>query len=182
MYGPKGIGALYVRRRDPRVRLQPLLDGGGQERGLRGGTLNVPGIVGLGAAAALAGAEMAGEAGRLSALRDRLEAAVVGGVAEARVNGGAADRLPHTTNITFPGVRANDLLAALRDLALSTGSACSSDSDRPSHVLTALGLSAADARSTVRIGIGRFTTNEEIDFAALRLVEAVASLQATPVG
>lgn len=177
VYGPKGVGALYVRRRGPRVRLLPLLDGGGQERGLRGGTLNVPGIVGMGAALELAQAEQHAEAARLAALRDRLEAALLSRLPEAQVNGQGAPRLPQTANITFKGLEAAKLLLALRHLAVSTGSACTSGSTRPSHVLTAMGLPPEDALAAIRFSLGRFTTAEEIDYAIEHIVEAVETLR-----
>lgn len=176
-YGPKGVGALYLGRRRPRVRLLPLVDGGGQENGLRGGTLNVPGIVGMGAAAALARDGLDVEADRLKALRDRFEADVQVVLPDVRANGKDASRLPQTSNLSFPDVRANNLVAALRDLALSTGSACSSGSGKPSHVLKAMGLSDAMAQSTLRFSLGRFTTDEEIAYATQHLIAAVRSLR-----
>ena len=175
IYGPKGIGALYVRRR-PRVRLAPLLSGGGQERGLRSGTLATPLIVGLGEAARLAQAEMASEAARLALLRDRflvrLEALVPGLV----VNGSRSARIPGNLNLTFPAATAADLMAAAQVLCVSTGSACSSAALEPSYVLRALGLSDAQAARSLRIGIGRFTSPADIDFAAAALAEAHAKL------
>lgn len=180
LYGPKGVGALYVRRRQPRVRLVPFMNGGGQERGLRGGTLNVPGIVGLGAAAALAQEALPREAERLRVLRDRLERGLLDAVPDAYINAHRTPRLPQTTSITFPGRRAADLMAAARDLALSTGSACASGSDRPSHVLQALGLPDDDARATLRLSLGRFTTDEEIDHAVARLAAAARVTQPQP--
>ena len=176
-YGPKGVGALYASRRRPRVRLLPLVDGGGQENGLRGGTLNVPGIAGMGAAAALAQDGLEAEALRLQALRDRLEAEVGDALPDVQVNGAGAPRLPQTSNLSFPDVRANNLIAALRGLALSTGSACSSGSGKPSHVLQAMGLSGAMAQSTLRFSLGRFTTDEEIDYAIEHVIAAVKSLR-----
>jgi cysteine desulfurase len=177
VYGPKGIGALYVRRRDPRVRLVPLLDGGGQERGRRGGTLNTPGIVGLGSAVALGTAEHEADAARLGALRDRLEAALLDALPGTFVNGAEAPRLPQTSSLTFPGVPAANLIAALRGLAVSTGSACTSGSGKPSHVLKAHGLSDADALSTLRFSLGRNTTPEEIDYTIAQVTEAVERLR-----
>lgn len=177
-YGPKGVGALYVRRRNPRVRLVPLLNGGGQERALRGGTLNVPGIVGMGAAAEVARAEQPAEAARLGILRDRLETRLTEAVPALRVNTGAAPRLPQTSSLTFPGLRAANLMAELRDLALSAGSACSSGSGRPSHVLKAMGLSDAEALATLRFSLGRFTTDEDVDAAVEQVV--TAALHAEP--
>jgi cysteine desulfurase len=172
MYGPKGAGALFVRRRNPRVRLLPLMDGGGQERGRRGGTLNTPGIVGLGAAAERANALMDGESERLRSLRDLLEQRILARCQGTLVNGDPENRLPQTTNLRFPGAQSAGLMTAMRDLAVSAGSACSSDSGKPSHVLKALGLSDAEAFSSIRFGLGRFTTPEEIDVAIDRVVKA----------
>jgi cysteine desulfurase len=175
MYGPKGIGALYVRRR--RARLTPQIDGGGHENGMRSGTLNVPGIVGFGEAAAIASREMPAEAARLSTLRERLLRALSGGV-ELSVNGTMDRRLPGNLSVTFPGVKADAILMNVPEVALSTGSACTSASVEPSHVLVAIGLSTEEALSTVRFGLGRFTTEEDIDYAASRVVEAVKRLRA----
>jgi len=177
IYGPKGVGALYLRRRNPRVRLVPLMDGGGQEHGLRGGTLNVPGIVGMGAALEVARAALPEEAGYLETLRNRFEAALSDRLPDVQVNGQAAPRLPQTANITFHGVEAARLVLALRDLAVSTGSACSSGNNRPSHVLKAMGLSDAEAVATIRFSLGRFTTPEEIDYASDHVVAAVEHLR-----
>ena len=171
VYGPKGVGALYVRRR-PRVRLAPLFSGGGQERGLRAGTLPVPLIVGLGEAARLAQGEMAAEAVRLAGLRDRLLARLTAALPGIVVNGSLESRIPGNLNITFPAAGAAALMAAVPELCLSTGSACSSAELEPSYVLRALGLSDAAASRTLRIGIGRFTSPAEIDFAAAALVRA----------
>ncbi len=182
MNGPKGVGALFVRRRDPRVRLAPLLDGGGHEEGLRSGTLNVPGIVGLGKAAAIAKDEMTEEAKRLSALRDRLLSCVQRDLDGVLVNGALERRLPGNLNLTLDGVKADALLTDLRGIALSTGSACTSAKPEASHVLLALGRSEKEARGSVRIGIGRFNTVEEIDQTAERLVAAVQRLRAMAPG
>ena len=179
LYGPKGVGALFVSRRERRLRIAPQIEGGGQENGLRGGTLNVPGIVGLGAAAAIARDDMASDRARLEPLRDRIEAEVARGFSDLRVNGSAASRLPNTSSMTFPGLSAADLIAGTRDLALSTGSACSSGTGKPSHVLQALGLSDADGAATVRLSIGRFTTDDEAALAALRLTQTASSLATT---
>jgi cysteine desulfurase len=179
MYGPKGVGGLFVRRRGPRVRLRPILDGGGQERGRRGGTLNTPGIVGLGAAAELAQKEMSHEATRLGKLRDLLEKQITSRCAGTFVNGSSVHRLPHTSNITFPGHRSASLMSEMRDLAVSAGSACSSDSGESSHVLRAHGLTDEDAFSTIRFGLGRFTTREEIDIASHSVVKAFQELSST---
>jgi len=180
MYGPKGVGALYVRRR--RVRLAAQMDGGGHEFGMRSGTLNVPGIVGFGEAAAIAAREMDEEAARIGALRDRLLARLTAEL-DLAVNGSLERRLAGNLNVSFRGVDADALLMAIPDVALSTGSACSSAEVAPSHVLRALGASAEMARSAVRFGLGRFNTEEEIDYAAGRVVETVQRLRAlTPSG
>jgi cysteine desulfurase len=175
LYGPKGIGALYVRRR-PRVRLQPLIDGGGQERGLRSGTLPTPLCVGFGAACALAAAEMGDEAARLARLRDRLRANLARRVPGMLVNGAEDHRLPGNLNVSFPGVTAAELIEACPSLAISTGSACTSAVVEPSYVLRALGLSEARANASIRVGVGRFTTAAEVDFAADAIVAAFARL------
>ncbi|MEJ0015670.1 MAG: aminotransferase class V-fold PLP-dependent enzyme [Acetobacteraceae bacterium] len=180
IYGPKGIGALYVRRR-PRVRLVPLFSGGGQERGLRSGTLAAPLIVGLGEACRLAQAEMAQEATRLAGLRDgllrRLQAVIPG----LRVNGSRTARIAGNLNLTFPAVTAADLMARIPDLCVSTGSACSSAAIEPSYVLRALGLDDGAAGRTLRIGIGRFTSPADIDYAAAALEAAHAGAPAPSI-
>jgi cysteine desulfurase len=176
MYGPKGVGALYVRRR-PKVRLVPLLDGGGHERGMRPGTLNVPGIVGMGCAATLAREEGPAETARIRALRDRLHARIEAGLDGVHVNGGMEHRVAGNLNLSFDGVDGEALLLALKDVAVSSGSACSSASIEPSHVLRALGLSPERAHASVRFGLGRPTTEEEVDFAADRVVATVKSLR-----
>jgi len=177
IYGPKGIGAIYVRRRDPRVRLTAQMDGGGHERGMRSGTLNVPAIVGLGKACELCGQDMIMEAARVAKLRNRLEKGLLT-IDGARVNGSREFRLPHTTNISFPGVDGEALLAGLgKDVALSSGSACTSASMEPSYVLKALGVEDQLAHSSLRLGLGRFTTEEEVDYAIGRIGETVASLR-----
>ena len=179
VYGPKGVGALYRSRRRPRVRLDAEITGGSQEDGLRSGTLNVPGIVGLGKAADVAGEQIESEADRLGALRDRLEAALLDAVPDAFVNGSTAHRLPNTTNLTFPGTHGK-LVATLRGVAASVGSACRAKSDTPSHVLTALGLNEDDAFDALRLSLGRFTTAEDIDRAVTLIPTAVAQLRAEP--
>ena len=179
IYGPKGVGALYVRRR-PRVRLRPLFSGGGQERGLRSGTLPAPLIVGLGEAARLAQAELADEATRIAALRERLLERLAAKLPGLVVNGSRSARIPGNLNITFPAASAADLMAAVPELCVSTGSACSSAEVEPSYVLRALGLSDAAAARTLRIGIGRFTSAADIDFAAAALAEAHAKLANVP--
>jgi cysteine desulfurase len=175
IYGPKGIGALYVRRR-PRVRLLPLIDGGGQERGLRSGTLPTPLCVGIGRAAAIAAAEMDDEAARLRRLRDRLWTDLARRVPGLRLNGDAEHRLPGSLNFGFPGIAALKLIEACPGVAISTGSACTSASVEPSYVLRALGQSDAEADSGVRIGLGRFTTAVEVDFAIDALSAAACRL------
>lgn len=179
IYGPMGIGALYVRRR-PRVRLTPLFHGGGQERGLRSGTLPVASCVGFGAACAIAREELGSEAKRIGALRDRLESKLKAAVRGARVNGAGAARLPGNLNIALPGIDALDLIAAVPDIALSTGSACTSAEVEPSYVLKAIGLDDALARAALRFGIGRFNTEPDIDRAATLIATAAARLRDKP--
>lgn len=164
MYGPKGVGALYVRRKNPRVKVTAQMDGGGHERGMRSGTLNVPGIVGFGKAAELARVEMIDEAIRLAALRDRLETSLLE-IEETYVNGSRERRLPHVSNISFKHVEGEGLMMSIKDLAVSSGSACTSASLEPSYVLKALGLDDELAHSSIRFGLGRFTTPEEVDYA-----------------
>ncbi len=177
LYGPKGIGALYARRRDPRARLTAQMDGGGHERGMRSGTLNVPAIVGLGKACELCGTEMYQESRRLAAFRDKLEAGLLG-IEGSVVNGSRTFRLPQTTNISFRDTDGQALLAGLgKDIALSSGSACTSASMEPSYVLKALGLDDNLAHSSLRLGLGRWTTEEEIDYAINRIGETVAKLR-----
>ncbi|HZH45341.1 MAG TPA: aminotransferase class V-fold PLP-dependent enzyme [Roseococcus sp.] len=178
MYGPKGIGALYVRRK-PRVRLQPLFSGGGQERGLRSGTLPAPLVVGFGEAARLAAGEGLLDAGRLRGHRDRLLGLLEARIPGLRVNGSRDRRVAGNLNLTFPGVAAPALLAALPGLCLSTGSACSSAEVTPSYVLAAMGLPEAEARATLRIGLGRFTSPAEVEQAAGQIADAWASLANT---
>jgi cysteine desulfurase len=176
VYGPKGIGALYIRRR-PRVRLMPLIDGGGQERGLRSGTLPTPLCVGFGRAAALAGAEMAEEAQRLRQLRDRLYANLSRRVPDMLLNGDLDHRLPGSINMSFPGVTAPALIEACPSVAMSTGSACTSASVEPSYVLRALGMSDDRANASIRLGLGRFTTAAEVDFAVDAIAAAVSRVR-----
>lgn len=177
MYGPKGVGALYVRRRDPRVRLAALIDGGGHENGMRSGTLNVAGIVGLGAACEIAAAEMDNDARRLAGLRDRLRAQVLAGIVGAEENGDTHRRLPHSLNVTIPFVESNTLLQEMTTVAASAGSACSSAQPHPSHVLMAMFGDEDRARSSVRFGLTRLTTGEEIDQAAHDMVGMVRALR-----
>jgi cysteine desulfurase len=181
LYGPKGVGALYVRRR-PRVRLLPLIDGGGQERGMRSGTLPTPLCIGLGRACALAAAEMEAEAARLRVLRDRLLAGLSRKVPDLRVNGSMAQRLAGNLNLGFPGLDAVELLAACEGVALSTGSACSSAEVEPSYVLRALGVDEATAKGAVRLALGRFTTQADIDYAVDALAAAVQGLKSELAG
>jgi cysteine desulfurase len=176
MYGPKGVGALYVRRKNPRVKVTSQMDGGGHERGMRSGTLNVPGIVGLGKACEICRLEMDEEAKRLSALRDKLEAALTT-MEESYVNGNVQHRLPHVANISFKYVEGEGLMMAMKDLAVSSGSACTSASLEPSYVLKSLGLSDDLAHSSIRFGLGRFTTEEEVDYAIENTKKAVNHLR-----
>ncbi len=178
LYGPKGVGALYVRRR-PKVRLTPLFDGGGHEKGMRSGTLDVPGIVGLGAACALALETMPAEAPRVAALRDRLLERIVARLDGVHVNGtmSVGARLAGNLNLSFDGVEGEALLLALRDVAVSSGSACSSASVEPSHVIRALGVGADRAHASIRFGLGRFNTGEEVDFVADQVVATVTRLR-----
>jgi cysteine desulfurase len=177
IYGPKGVGALYVRRRKPRVRLQALIDGGGQERGFRSGTLNVTGIVGLGKAAQIARAEMDTDAQRLLDLRRRLEQSIVSRLDNTQINGHAEKRLPHITNISFGFVEGESLMMAVKEIACSSGSACTSASLEPSYVLKTLGVGDELAHSSLRLSLGRWTTREEVDYAAERIVESVRKLR-----
>ncbi len=179
IHGPQGVGALYVRTRQPTVRLSPLFDGGGHERGLRPGTLNAPGIVGLGAAAAIAAADMAAESIRLAALRDRLLAGLRAGIDGVRVNGSLEHRLPHNLNVSIDGTD-ETLASRLDGLAVSAGSACASGSIEPSYVLRALGVPAASAHGTLRFGVSRFTTEAEIDQAVAIVRAGVERLRTAP--
>ncbi|HEY2015619.1 MAG TPA: IscS subfamily cysteine desulfurase [Bryobacteraceae bacterium] len=182
MYGPKGVGALYVRKRNPRVRVAIQMHGGGHESGMRSGTLNVPGIVGFGEACAIAGQEMAEEAARLGQLRDSLKTQLEGALEGVYVNGSLEHRLPGNLNLSFAHVDGESLLMSLPDVALSTGSACSSATVEPSHVLRALGIGEELAHSSLRFGLGRFNTQEEVDYVAGRVAESVRRLRAlTPV-
>jgi cysteine desulfurase len=173
MYGPKGVGALYVRTSRPVIRLVAQIDGGGHERGIRSGTLNVPAIVGFGSAADIARQELGRDAEHTSRLRDELVHALVEGLEDVKVNGHPTERLPNNANLTFEGADADRLMMDMKDLAVSTGSACSPASPAPSHVLQAIGLSPEGVRGTIRIGLGRFTTKEEISYATARIVETV---------
>jgi cysteine desulfurase len=177
LYGPKGIGALYVRRRRPRVRLVALQEGGGQERGYRSGTLNVPGIVGLGAACEIAGAEIESEGRRLRDLRDALETRIVSRLDTVQVNGHKDRRLPGITNISFGFVEGESLMMACKELAMSSGSACTSASLEPSYVLKGIGIGDDLAHSSLRLSLGRFSTRAEVDYAADAIVNAVNRLR-----
>lgn len=176
MYGPKGVGALYVRRR-PRARLEPQMHGGGHERGYRSGTLDVPGIVGFGRAAALAREEMPAEAPRILALRERLRGALAAGLDRIRLNGSLERRLPGNLNVSFEGVEGEALMLAVRDVAVSSGSACTSASLEPSYVLRAMGVSDALAHASLRFGIGRSNTEAEVDHVARRVVQEARRLR-----
>jgi cysteine desulfurase len=178
MYGPKGVGALYVRRKGPRVRLAPQMDGGGHERGMRSGTLPVPLIVGFGRAAEIARDEMAPEGERLAKLRDRLQDMILSSVDEAYLNGRADRRLPQNLNISFAYVEGESVLMGLnKETALSSGSACTSATLEPSYVIAALGASAELAHSSIRFSLHRFTTEEEVDWVGRRTVEVVKRLR-----
>ncbi|MCB0677260.1 MAG: aminotransferase class V-fold PLP-dependent enzyme, partial [Saprospiraceae bacterium] len=174
MYGPKGVGALFVNRKQPRVKVTAQMDGGGHERGMRSGTLNVPGIVGFGKAAEIAKKEMAQDAERLSKLRDRLEKALMEKLEEVYFNGHPVHRMPHVTNLSFKHVEGEGLMMTFnQNIAVSSGSACTSASLEPSYVLVALGLGDDLAHSSIRFSLGRFTTDEEIDLAIEALTKGV---------
>jgi cysteine desulfurase len=177
IYGPKGVGALYVRRKNPRVRCAPLLDGGGHERGMRSGTLNVPGIVGFGKAVSLAIEEMESEAKRLTALREKLKNIIMSRLDEVYLNGHAEKRIPGNLNISFAYVEGESLLMEMNDVALSSGSACTSSTLDASHVLNALGVDDELAHSSIRFGLGRYTTEEEIEYVGDKIVNAVKRLR-----
>ncbi|MFB3072664.1 MAG: IscS subfamily cysteine desulfurase [bacterium] len=177
MYGPKGVGALYVRGRDPRVRLSPMMDGGGHERGMRSGTLDVPGIVGFGAACELAFQEMEAEAERIRALRDRLQSGILSHLEEVYLNGHPDRRLPGTCNLSFAYVEGESLVTGLNDIALSSGSACTSVGHESSHVLEALGLNTEMIDSSLRFCLGRFNTEEEVDYVIQKVREVVERLR-----
>ena len=177
IYGPKGVGALYVRRRNRPVRLAAQMHGGGHERGMRSGTLNVPGIVGMGAAADLAQREMSEEARRLRALRDRLHEGLTARLDKVRLNGHRTERLAQTVNLSFAYVEGEALMMKLKDLAVSSGSACTSATLEPSHVLRAMGVGDELSHTSIRFSLGRFTTAEEIEFAVDRIVVAVNQLR-----
>lgn len=181
MYGPKGVGVLYVRSAQPKINILSQIDGGGHERGLRSGTLNVPAIVGFGRASAIALEEMTDESRRISTLRDLLEEGLTSQLDDVSVNGNGAGRLSNNLNMTFRGVNADRLIMDMKDIAVSTGSACSSASPEPSHVLRAIGLSDEDVRSSIRFGLGRFTTKEEISYTIDKVVKTVRAIRETAV-
>jgi cysteine desulfurase len=177
MYGPKGCGALYVRSKGPRVRLTPMMDGGGHERGMRSGTLNVPGIVGFGKACEIAGAEMETEAGHLLQMRERLREGLFSQLDEVYINGHPTQRLPGNLNVSFAFVEGESLLMGLKDIAVSSGSACTSATLEPSYVLKALGVGDDLAHTSIRFGLGRFNTTEEVDYVIERVVHEVRRLR-----
>ena len=177
IYGPKGVGALYVRRRNPRVQLAAIIDGGGHERGMRSGTLNVPGIVGLGAACEVAQKDMPEEAKRLGALRDKLKAGLEAKLDEVFVNGSMEHRLPNNLNMSFAYVEGESLLMGINDIAVSSGSACTSATLEPSYVLKALGVGEDLAHTSIRFGLGRFNTEEEVDYVTDKMVQVVSKLR-----
>ena len=177
LYGPKGVGALYVRRKNPRVQLAAIIDGGGHERGMRSGTLNVPGIVGFGKACEIAHKEMPEESERLRRLRDRLKDGLFAKLDEVFINGSLIHRLPHNLNISFAYVEGESLLMGINDIAVSSGSACTSATLEPSYVLKALGVGEALAHTSIRFGLGRFNTEEEVDYATERVVQVVTRLR-----
>ncbi len=178
IYGPKGVGALYVRRKNPRVRLTPILDGGGHERGMRSGTLNVPGIAGLGKAAEIGRAELESDAARILALRERLRNRLHAELDAIYLNGSLEHRLPGNLNLSFAYVEGESMLMGLKDVAVSSGSACTSASLEPSYVLRALGVGEDLAHTSIRFGIGRFNTEEEVDFVADLVIQNVKRLRA----
>ncbi|MEK7222394.1 MAG: IscS subfamily cysteine desulfurase, partial [Nitrospirota bacterium] len=177
IYGPKGVGALYVRKKGPRVRLVPQIDGGGHERGMRSGTLPVPLIIGFGKACELCEQEMPVESKRIAAMRDRLQAQIMKDLDESYLNGHPTERLPHNLNISFAYVEGEALLMGVKEIALSSGSACTSATLEPSYVLRALGVGSDLAHSSIRFGLGRLTTDEEVDYTGKRMVEAVKRLR-----
>lgn len=177
IYGPKGIGALYVRSKKPRVHISPIIDGGGHERGMRSGTLNVPGIVGFGKACEICAQEMPAEGARLSQLRERLKQGMFSRLDEVYLNGHSTQRLPGNVNISFACVEGESLLMGLKDIALSSGSACTSAKVEPSHVLRAIGVKDELAHASIRFGLGRFNTEEEVDYTIHRVVQEVSRLR-----
>jgi cysteine desulfurase len=177
IYGPKGVGALYVRRKSPRVQITAQMDGGGHERGMRSGTLNVPGIVGLGEACAICNADMPAESKRMAFLRDRLRGKLESELDEVYINGTMEHRLPNNLNISFAYVEGESLLMGINDIAVSSGSACTSATLEPSYVLKALGAGDDLAHSSIRFGLGRFNTEEEVDYVAAKVIDVVKKLR-----
>ncbi|MBH0202105.1 MAG: IscS subfamily cysteine desulfurase [Nitrospira sp.] len=177
IYGPKGVGALYVRKRNPRVRIAPQIDGGGHERGMRSGTLPVPLIVGFGKACELCEQEMAADTARLTKMRDRLQTEIMAALEESYLNGHPTNRLPGNLNISFAYVEGESLLMGMKDIALSSGSACTSATLEPSYVLRALGVGTELAHSSIRFGLGRFNTDDEIDYTIKKVIEIVTKLR-----
>jgi cysteine desulfurase len=178
MYGPKGVGALYVRKQGRRIHLEPIMHGGGHERGLRSGTLNVPGIVGMGVAAAICRQSLPADRKRIAELRDELWAVLRAGIPNIRANGAIEARLPNNLSVTIPGIESRSLLIAIRaDVAISAGSACTTTKVEPSHVLSAMGRTDDEAHETIRISLGRFTTEDELRFIAQCLTDAVTELR-----
>jgi cysteine desulfurase len=177
IYGPKGVGVLYVRKKNPRVRIAPQIDGGGHERGMRSGTLPVPLIVGFGKACELCEQEMPAESARLAKMRDRLEAGIMAALEESYLNGHPNNRLPGNLNISFAYVEGESLLMGMKEIALSSGSACTSATLEPSYVLRALGVGTELAHSSIRFGLGRFNTDEEIDYTVKKVIEIVTKLR-----
>ncbi|HEX9758311.1 MAG TPA: IscS subfamily cysteine desulfurase [Nitrospiria bacterium] len=177
IYGPKGVGALFVRRRNPRVRLAPQMDGGGHERGMRSGTLNIPGIVGFGKACEIAGQIMEAEGKQMAYLRDKLKEGILKNLDEVYLNGHPVNHLPNNLNLSFAYVEGEALLMGLKEIALSSGSACTSATLEPSYVLRALGVGADLAHSSIRFGLGRFNTEQEVDYVVQRVTETVNKLR-----
>src|SRR5258708_260646 len=176
MYGPKGVGALYVRRKNPRVQISPIIDGGGHERGMRSGTLNVPGIAGLGKACAICYEDMPQESCRMAGLRNRLRDKIMSSLDEVYINGSTEHRLPGNLNISFAYVEGESLLMGINDIAVSSGSACTSATLEPSYVLKALGTGDDLPHSSIRFGLGRFNTEEEVDYVAAKVIQVVKKL------
>lgn len=180
IYGPKGVGALYIKSKFPKIRLSPQVDGGSQERGFRAGTLNVPGIVGFGKACAIARSEMNNESARIRVLRDRLQNGIISGLDGVKLNGHPENRIANNLNITIENVDSDSLLIAIKEIALSTGSACSSESVESSHVLRAIGVEERHKHSSIRFGLGRYTTAEEIEYVISKVVEKSKYLRNIP--
>lgn len=177
LYGPKGVGALFIKKKTPKIKIIPIIDGGGHEGGLRSGTLNVPGIVGFGKACEIAGLEMSEESERIKKLRDKLQDGIMGSLEDVYLNGHPTQRLPNNLNLSFDGVESEAILMGMKEIAVSTGSACSSASVEKSHVLKAIGLSDDLIAGAIRFGLGRFNTEEEIDYTINRVVEVVKHLR-----